>query len=163
VTPATPAATMFLLLSNSMVYIGFLTVYTLYVVISLLLRADRRVHCAVKLCLCKVCTFVVKQACLIKTQENKTGDVLSCYVQQGSIHHTLLYIHSRTYASIYKSRQFENYSQKVNVLPTSSSRRRHVQLCVSEDTGDMHIASHTVVPGTGSTSYPGLAERAVVG
>jgi len=44
---------------------------------------------------------VVKQEILIKTQENKIGDVLSCYVQQSSIQNTLLYIHSCTYASIY--------------------------------------------------------------
>ena len=87
----------------------------------------------------------VKQAIFIETQENKTGYVLSCCIQQSSIHYTLLYIHSRTYVRIYriyKSRQFENYSQIVNVLRSSSSRHRHVQLCVSEDTGDRSIAFH---------------------
>jgi len=94
-----------------------------------------------------ILNVVVKQANLIRTQENKTGDELSCYIQQGSIHHALLYIHSRTYASIYiKVDNLKIIHNKVNVLRTSSSRRRHVQLCVSEDTGDMHIASHTVVP-----------------
>jgi len=39
---------------------------------------------------------VVKQEVLIKTQ-NKTGDVLLCYMQQSSIHYTLLYIHSLLY------------------------------------------------------------------
>jgi len=41
---------------------------------------------------------MLKQEILIKTQENNTGDVLSCYTQQSSIHYTLLsaYIHSFT-------------------------------------------------------------------
>ena len=42
-----------------------------------------------------ILNVVVKQASLIRTQENKTGDVLSCYIQKSSIHYTLLYIHSR--------------------------------------------------------------------
>jgi len=46
-----------------------------------------------------ILNVVVKQYILIKTQENKTGNVLSCYIQQSSIHFTLLYIHSRMYAS----------------------------------------------------------------
>ena len=32
-----------------------------------------------------ILNVVVKQEILIKTQENKTGDVLSCYMQQSSI------------------------------------------------------------------------------
>jgi len=32
-----------------------------------------------------ILNIVVKQKILIKTQENKTGDVLSCYMQQSSI------------------------------------------------------------------------------
>jgi len=50
-----------------------------------------------------ILNVVVKQEILFKTQENKTGDILSCYIQQSFIHYMLLYIHSRTYASIYKS------------------------------------------------------------
>ena len=34
---------------------------------------------------------VIKQESLIKSQ--KTGDVLSCYMQQSSIHYTLLYMY----------------------------------------------------------------------
>jgi len=34
-----------------------------------------------------ILNVVVKQEILVKTQENKTGDVLSCYMQQSSIHY----------------------------------------------------------------------------
>jgi len=34
-----------------------------------------------------ILNVVVKQEILIKTQENKTGDVLSYYIQQSSIHY----------------------------------------------------------------------------
>jgi len=37
-----------------------------------------------------ILNVVVKQEILIKTQENKTGNVLSCYIQQSSIYYTLL-------------------------------------------------------------------------
>jgi len=34
-----------------------------------------------------ILNVVVKQEIFIKTQENKTGDVLSCYMQQSLIHY----------------------------------------------------------------------------
>ena len=72
-----------------------------------------------------------------------------------SLHAT---VYAFTYVRIYRIVKVDNLKiihKKVNVLWTASSRRRHVQLCVSEDTGDMHIVSHTVVPGTGSISRVG--------
>jgi len=42
-------------------------------------------------------------------------------------HYTLLYIHLRTYASIYKSRQFENYSQQEAQL----SQRDRAAACLN--------------------------------
>ena len=99
-----------------------------------------------------ILNVVVKQAILI--EHRKTKQATYCRVTYNRvpfITRYCIFIHVRTHLYI-KVDNLKIIDKKVNVLQTSSLQRRHIQLCVSEDTGDMHIASHTVVPRAGPIS-----------
>ena len=104
---------------------------------------DRRVDCAVKVCLWNVIyilNVVVKQEILIKTRENKTGDTLSCYRQQSFIRYKNIEVVTYT-----QHWQFEKYLQQEAQL----SQRDRAAPCLNISAKSVHV---TVLYVTALTS-----------